>query len=45
MSQTQDGQPLLNPLKGSYLYDKKGLIDTDMLQKDETRKPTYFVWK
>ena len=35
----------MRPIRGSYLYDKKGLIATDMLKNDESRNQNYFIWK
>ena len=37
-------EPILKPVKGSVLFDKKGMIATNMLMKDEIRNLNYFVW-
>ena len=34
----ENGEPILKPVKGSFLFDKKGM-------KDEIRNPNYFVWQ
>ena len=45
MPTNEHGEPILKPVKGNFLFDKKAMIATDMLMKDEIRNPNYFVWK
>ena len=35
MPTEENGEPILKPVKGSFLFDKKGMIATNMLMKDE----------
>ena len=43
MPTNEHGEPILKPVKGIFLYDKKGMIATDMLMNVEIRNPNYFV--
>lgn len=41
----QEGDPILTPIRGSFVYNIKGLANNEMLLKDESRNPNYHVWK
>ena len=45
MPTDEHGEPILKPVKGIFLFDKKRIIATDMLMKDEIRNPNYVVWQ
>ena len=45
MPTDEHGEPILKPVKGRFLFDKKGMNATDMLMKDEIKNPNYFVWQ
>ena len=37
MPTNEHGEPILKPVKGNFLFDKKAMIATDMLMNDEIR--------